>query len=78
MESVLVWRKLTEALWNLDWEAAREAKVEVEENQRALRRKESEDGESWEPKYFTKTIHDEWEWNRKGHPVPESPIIWER
>lgn len=75
MESLVVWSKLTEGLWNQDWEAAREAKLNVEDHQRKLRRKRSEAREIWEPKYFTQTAEKEWEWALKGLPVPDGPVV---
>ncbi|CAM6101844.1 unnamed protein product [Calypogeia fissa] len=74
MESVNVWSKVTERLWREDWDGSREAKFSVEENQRTLRKKRSQAGETWQPKYFTKTVHEEWEWALKGQPVPQGPI----
>ncbi|BBN07647.1 hypothetical protein MPTK1_4g05320 [Marchantia polymorpha subsp. ruderalis] len=77
MESVEVWRKVTDGVWNQDWDMARKAKTTVEETQRDLRKQRATDGKAWKPKYFSKTSQDEWEWQLKGHPVPEGPIVLE-
>ncbi|KAL3688147.1 hypothetical protein R1sor_014456 [Riccia sorocarpa] len=77
MESVVVWSKVTEGLWNHNWNVAREAKHKVEENQRQLRKQRAKSGQTWTPKYFTETAQGRWLWQFEDQPVPEAPIVLE-
>eukprot|EP00897_Mesotaenium_endlicherianum_P010814 jgi/Mesen1/9761/ME000007S09816 len=55
-ESLVVWGKLTKALLDDNWGAARHAKSEVEEWQREVRRaRQAAGAPQWQPKYFTPT-----------------------
>jgi len=68
-ESRRLWSKLTSAILTKDMEAATEAKTEVEESQRALRKKRDEHGERHLASFF---VHKGGRWHPKFTP-PSDP-----
>jgi hypothetical protein len=51
-ESLRLWGPTTEALKEGDYAKASQLKTEIEEAQRAIRRKRKETGETWDPVFF--------------------------
>ncbi|KAL2630266.1 hypothetical protein R1flu_014952 [Riccia fluitans] len=75
MDSVVVWSKVTEGVWNHNWDLAREEKHRVEDNQRQLRKQRAKAGQTWTPKYFSQTSQGGWLWRFEDQPVPDAPIV---
>ncbi|GLT97405.1 hypothetical protein SLE2022_149720 [Rubroshorea leprosula] len=76
-ESAAVWSELSQAILSKDWDKAREAKKDVEENQRELSREKESRGEAWVPKHFTATYtkDGDWECSPIQSLVPPAPIV---
>jgi oxysterol-binding protein-related protein 9/10/11 len=53
LESRRAWQKVAQAIEKGDMETTSAEKTKIEEAQRALRRKENEEGREWERRYFT-------------------------
>jgi len=58
MESRKAWSKVAEAIGKGDMDATQREKSIIENQQRDLRKKEKEDGQEWERKYFTRVTSD--------------------
>ncbi|KAH7443806.1 hypothetical protein KP509_02G051700 [Ceratopteris richardii] len=75
-ESLVVWRPAMSGIVNRDWEAARQAKHEIEERQRHLEKKRKMEGKIWKPRYFVKVDADHhWQWCHFGETVPPAPLV---
>ncbi|KAK7268326.1 hypothetical protein RIF29_21024 [Crotalaria pallida] len=76
-ESALVWRELSQAILNNDWEKAREAKQLVEERQRKIMAEREAEGKAWTPKHFgvSQTKEGSWDCSPIHKWVPAAPII---
>lgn len=75
-ESATVWREVSQAILNMDWEKASEAKRRIEEKERELQREWKSRGEVWVPKHFS-VAHakdNEWDCWPLEHSVPLAPI----
>ncbi|URE02494.1 Oxysterol-binding protein [Musa troglodytarum] len=75
-ESATVWREVSQAILNMDWEKASEAKRRIEEKGRELHREWKSRGEVWVPKHFSvaHTKDNEWDCCPLEHSVPLAPI----
>lgn len=62
LESRRAWQKVAEGIKKGDMDTVGKEKTKIEEEQRALRKKEKETGQEWPRKYFTR---------EKVHPVYE-------
>lgn len=74
MESIVVWRAAMQGLVRREWEAARKAKHELEERQRALAKKRKKDGNPWTPKHF-ELDGDNWQWCHTNQLVCQAPLV---
>ncbi|KAH7443804.1 hypothetical protein KP509_02G051600 [Ceratopteris richardii] len=75
-ESLVVWRSVMSGIVNWDWEAARQAKHEIEERQRDLEKKRKMDGKLWRPRHFVQVDgEDHWQWCHFGEAVSPAPLV---
>jgi hypothetical protein len=60
-----------------DWEGARKAKNEVEDEQRNMVKKRKQDGIQWTPKHFVevKDCDKRWQWRHIGQSVSVAPLV---
>ena len=76
-ESVVVWREVMGGIVKKDWECARKAKNEVEDEQRNMAKQRKQEGVHWTPKHFIEVKDDEdrWQWRHVGRSVSLAPLV---
>jgi len=74
-ESVVIWSDLTESVMNKQWDNARDAKRNVEEAERNVRKARLVERSIWSPKYFVAAGDGNWVWKEEGQPVPHAPLV---
>ncbi|KAF4375204.1 hypothetical protein F8388_010819 [Cannabis sativa] len=76
-ESAMVWSEVSQGIMSKNWEKAREAKKEIEKNQRVLQKERKSKSETWVPKYFTVSYSKKNGWNCSPlqKTIPPAPIV---
>ncbi|ONK69502.1 uncharacterized protein A4U43_C05F23610 [Asparagus officinalis] len=75
-ESAVVWAEVSQAILKNDWGKAKEAKKNIEERERRLRRERNSRGEAWVSKHFRVATTKEGDWDcwPIERLVPPAPI----
>ncbi|KAF4393856.1 hypothetical protein F8388_018347 [Cannabis sativa] len=76
-ESAMVWSEVSQGIMSKNWEKAREAKKEIEKNQRVLQKERKSKSETWVPKYFNVSYSKKNGWNCSPlqKTIPPAPIV---